>query len=666
MPKLILKLTLIIALAFTNNAAFAQSEKEVVDQINEARSQTKLYSLKQLVNPEQPDTTRVRGLGELSNYYRLVSPDSARYYGEQGIKLAREINDKDGELFCLGNLSAAWWSSGDYETAIRILLPRAGELNSSKKTTTTTTGYVALMINYRELGDYAEALKYTHLLEDLRIKSVGQIARINTASQADLHFRMRHMDSARYLIRKAFTYPGGPGMTGWPYFVAGEIFKHDKNYDSAYYYYRMSLPVLEQEGNKKDVAGLYVSLSDLFKQIQKKDSSRFYAYKAARLASEKKFAREYVQALRQLASSYKGVDSDSALHYMTMANDANDSLFSLDKQIKLSSFRINESLRLQEIDNARSAYRSQVQKLVLGILMVISLMVGLMLWRNNRNKQRSNERLQFQKMQTENALEELKAAQAQLIQSEKMASLGELTAGIAHEIQNPLNFVNNFSQLNTELATEGRDAIKSGNWGDAEDVLSMLAENNDKILQHGKRAEAIVKGMLQHTRTSSGVKEPTDINALADEYLRLAYHGFCAKEKNFRGEYRFYPDPALEKVNIVPQDMGRVLLNLINNAFFAVNERSLSGGTTYQPLVELSTARSGNNVIITVKDNGKGIAANIKDKIFQPFFTTKPTGEGTGLGLSLSYDIVKAHGGELKLKTTEGEGAEFILQLPSN
>jgi signal transduction histidine kinase len=266
------------------------------------------------------------------------------------------------------------------------------------------------------------------------------------------------------------------------------------------------------------------------------------------------------------------------------------------------------------------------------------------------------------------SLEELKAAQAQLIQSEKMASLGELTAGIAHEIQNPLNFVNNFSSLNSELVAETLEAINSGNLEDAEDILRTIADNEQKILQHGKRADGIVKGMLQHSRSSSGVKELTDINALCEEYLRLAYHGYRAKDKDFNAKSETDFDDAVGKIRTVPQDIGRVVLNLINNAFYAVNEKSRSEstnpGSDYQPKVSVSTKRIGDHVVISVSDNGNGIPSVIREKIFQPFFTTKPTGQGTGLGLSLSYDIVKAEGGKLEVDTKEGEGTTFSVRLP--
>ncbi|MBL7723949.1 MAG: GHKL domain-containing protein [Chitinophagaceae bacterium] len=264
------------------------------------------------------------------------------------------------------------------------------------------------------------------------------------------------------------------------------------------------------------------------------------------------------------------------------------------------------------------------------------------------------------------SLEELKAAQAQLIQSEKMASLGELTAGIAHEIQNPLNFVNNFSDVSSELVDEMNEEIGKGNLEDAKQIAQDLKQNLEKISHHGKRAGDIVKGMLQHSRSSSGIKELTDINALADEYLRLAYHGLRAKDKTFNAAMKTDYDESIGLIKIIPQDIGRVVLNLITNAFYAVTERKKLAVEGYEPIVTVSTKKYNDRVEVHVKDNGTGIPQKALDKIFQPFFTTKPTGQGTGLGLSLSYDIVKAHGGELKVETKEGEGTTFIIELPAN
>ena len=265
----------------------------------------------------------------------------------------------------------------------------------------------------------------------------------------------------------------------------------------------------------------------------------------------------------------------------------------------------------------------------------------------------------------ESTLDNLKTTQAQLIQSEKMASLGELTAGIAHEIQNPLNFVNNFSEINQDLLFEMNEEIEKGNLEEVKAIAKDVIENEEKINHHGKRAEAIVKGMLQHSRTSSGQKEPTDINALVDEYLRLAYHGLRAKDKSFNAIMKTDFENNIGKISIVWQDIGRVILNLINNAFYAVDEKKKKIGNDYEPTVSVSTKKTNGKVEIKVSDNGNGIPQKVIDKIFQPFFTTKPTGQGTGLGLSLSYDIVKAHGGELKVETKEGEGSEFIIELPN-
>jgi signal transduction histidine kinase len=250
-----------------------------------------------------------------------------------------------------------------------------------------------------------------------------------------------------------------------------------------------------------------------------------------------------------------------------------------------------------------------------------------------------------------------------------MASLGEMTAGIAHEIQNPLNFVNNFSDVSNELLEEMKTELEKGNTEDAKAIAEDVKQNLEKILHHGKRADAIVKSMLQHSRTSSGKRELTDINALADEYLRLAYHGLRAKDKSFNAKFEADLDPTIEKLNIVPQEIGRVILNLINNAFYAVSEKKklLSTGPApdgYEPTVMIKTQNFEDRVEVKIADNGTGIPTKVLDKIFQPFFSTKPTGEGTGLGLSLSYDIVKTHGGDLKVQTREGEGTEFIVILP--
>ncbi len=287
---------------------------------------------------------------------------------------------------------------------------------------------------------------------------------------------------------------------------------------------------------------------------------------------------------------------------------------------------------------------------------------------NSLLEQRVNERtteLSQQKEALQNSLTELKATQMQLIQKEKLASLGELTAGIAHEIQNPLNFVNNFSEVSTELVSELKDELNRGDTDEAKAIADDLTQNLEKITHHGKRASSIVKGMLEHSRTSTGEKQPTDLNALADEYLRLAYQGLRSKDQGFTCELKTDLAADLPTVSVVPQEIGRVLLNLYNNAFYAVHEKQKTAPADYRPTVWVSSRQETGRVVLCVKDNGMGIPEAIKDKIFQPFFTTKPTGEGTGLGLSLSYDIItKGHGGVMDVESPEREGAEFVIRLP--
>ncbi len=368
--------------------------------------------------------------------------------------------------------------------------------------------------------------------------------------------------------------------------------------------------------------------------------------------------------------------------------DLQDAILTEQAAFRVSSFELEQQMNERELSIANLESENRIAGLIRNFtvgLAILLLALALAVFNRYKTKQKDNRLLSA-------TLSNLKSTQAQLIQSEKMASLGELTAGIAHEIQNPLNFVNNFSEVSAELIDEVRDDLKAVQTrftaslgvtaseddqdilSDAEATLSDIKQNLEKITHHGKRADAIVKGMLAHSRSGKGEKAPTDINALAEEYLKLAYHGLRAKDKSFNADFKTYLDTNLPKINVVPQDIGRVLLNLINNAFQAVYEKSNKGESGYKPEVSVETKlKTNNQILITVRDNGPGIPDSIKDKIFQPFFTTKPTGHGTGLGLSLSYDIVKAHGGELsvkthldKVETKNGEGSMFEILLPIN
>ncbi|MEO6668049.1 MAG: ATP-binding protein [Ferruginibacter sp.] len=340
-----------------------------------------------------------------------------------------------------------------------------------------------------------------------------------------------------------------------------------------------------------------------------------------------------------------------------------DSLLQDQKKYGSLSFETEQQINANELSITKLQSENKIgsitRNFTIGLAALLLILAGTVYYRF-RSKQKANKVL-------ETTLTNLKSTQSQLVQSEKMASLGELTAGIAHEIQNPLNFVNNFSEVNKELIGEMKVEIEKGNLEEVKAIATDIESNEEKINHHGKRADAIVKGMLQHSRSSSGVKEPTDINALCDEYLRLSYHGLRAKDKSFNATIKTDFDESIGYINIIPQDIGRVVLNLLTNAFYAAAQPPPSGGRGAEPTVWVSTKKEGNKVLISVRDNGPGIPQKVLDKIFQPFFTTKPTGQGTGLGLSLSYDIVtKGHSGELKVETQEGEGTTFIIQLPNH
>jgi len=430
------------------------------------------------------------------------------------------------------------------------------------------------------------------------------------------------------------------------------------NYEAALMHYRAGIVEALKDVDMNNLSLIYLQLAKLFNSHQLFDSSFIYAKKTIETANSISLKRAIYEASALLVNLFKlKSQPDSALVYSELSTAAKDSLYGQKKIQELQRILLNEQQRQQQLQEERDQLRERYKLIAVITILGVFLIIGIILFQNNRQKQKANKVLQT-------TLNNLKSTQASLIQSEKMASLGELTAGIAHEIQNPLNFVNNFSEVNRELIDEMQQELEAGNNDEAVAISNNIKENQEKINHHGKRADAIVKGMLQHSRSSSGQKEPTNINKLADEYLRLAYHGLRAKDKSFNATLKTDYDESVGSINIIPQDIGRAVLNLITNAFYVVTEKKKQLGDNYEPTVSISTNKIGDKVEIRVKDNGNGIPQKVLDKIFQPFFTTKPTGQGTGLGLSLSYDIVKAHGGEISVETKEGKGAEFIIQLP--
>lgn len=440
--------------------------------------------------------------------------------------------------------------------------------------------------------------------------------------------------------------------------IAGAYSKKGDNVQALDYYYK-AIQSADSSHSVRYRAMTYQAFAEHFQRTGQTDSCITYARKAVEIVQNTLFYYLAMKSSKLLTDIYENSNADSTIKYLKIYKAANDTLYNTRANQQLQMMTFEEDQRQRDIAAEKIRYQNKIRTNLMIAAIVVFLIIGLILYRNNRQKQKANKVL-------EHTLTELQSTQSQLIQSEKMASLGELTAGIAHEIQNPLNFVNNFSEVNNELIDELKGQKSTLKKEEQDDILDDIFRNNEKIAYHGKRADAIVKGMLQHTRSGSGQKEPTDINALCDEYLRLAYHGLRAKDKSFNAGFETDFDDSIGKINIMPQEIGRVVLNLINNAFYAVTEKKKTAGEGYAPIVKIGTRKVLDKVEIAVKDNGNGIPEAIREKIFQPFFTTKPTGQGTGLGLSLSYDIVKAHGGELKVETKDRTGSEFIIQLPAN
>jgi signal transduction histidine kinase len=429
-----------------------------------------------------------------------------------------------------------------------------------------------------------------------------------------------------------------------------EIYKQTDDWQQAGNFCQESLQIRQSIGDKKGEAEILLFLAEL-------QTDNFSQNPADKKAEENVLFERLFKALK-IAEEIQAVDLLSKIHLAfyesyKLCENYGEALTHLELHIDIEKELHKDAIN-QKVLNLEISHRAEESKKEAEIFRLQNVELAGLYEESKKQK----EEIEEQKKNVEKTLAELKATQVQLIQREKMASLGELTAGIAHEIQNPLNFVNNFSDVNTELIEEMEDAVLKS---DREEIISIAADikqNLQKIAHHGKRADAIVKGMLQHSRSSREEKEPTDINKLADEYLRLCYHGLRAKDPSFNVTLQTDFDNTIEKINIIPQDIGRVLLNLYNNAFFAVSDKNKEPKDGYEPTVSVSTKKVDDKIEINVSDNGNGIPRKVLDKIFQPFFTTKPTGQGTGLGLSLSYDIIKAHGGEIKVVTKEVEGTE--------
>jgi two-component system, NtrC family, sensor kinase len=623
-------------------------------------------SLLTIINQQNGDKAEVNALAHLAENVNL---DSGLVYAQRGLLLAEKINYLKGQADCLMRLAQIRAWQANYSRSIQFSLQALDIFERIGHKLGMATAHSLLQGSFREIGDYRNAL--THAFSALKLSQAGAgpmeflfpghwLTALMFAEIGQTYLLMSRLDSASYYTQKAIEQKELFNNSEWnfPVYLLATIQTLQGDYTSALNNYRSAIPLAIKNEFFRDTLQIFSGMSTLFKKSGEPDSAIHYARMVALTSNPELETKNLLEAVSNLAEIYKqGGHKDSAIKYIELNNTLKDSIFSNEKNREIQSIIFNDTLKEQEIISAQIKYRSKVQLYALVSGIAILLLIAGLLWHNNTQKQKAKDKI-------EKAYSELKTTQTQLIQSEKMASLGELTAGIAHEIQNPLNFVNNFSDVNKELLSEMKEEIIKGNLGEAKSIANNLIDNEEKINFHGKRADAIVKGMLQHSRTSSGQNEPTDINALAEEYLRLAYHGLRAKDKSFNAVTKTDFDHRVGKINIVPQEIGRVILNLINNAFYAVAEKQKLTGDGYEPVVTIGTKTANGKVEINVKDNGNGIPQKVLDKIFQPFFTTKPPGQGTGLGLSLSYDIVKAHGGEIIVKTKEGEGTEFIISLP--
>jgi two-component system NtrC family sensor kinase len=625
-------------------------------------------SLKTLLKKEKQDTGRVTLLNHLSYAYGNNKPDTAILLAYEALSLSKRIGFVKGEAGSLNMLAIVYNHSGNGAKALENYL-QAQKLYEKINDSYGISGVLNNIGNtYRQQGEYRQAIGYFIKSMSLseKLKSKEGLA-VNLGNLSTCYFGLKQYDSALVYVRQAYAIASKfnyPARTGFCLKLMGDIYSETGQKKLALQYYRLSIPFSRLSQSNLGISDTFIGMAKLFENDGRADSALLYANQAFEISRRVgKFNPQIQNASNFLYSFYKKRRIiDSALYYLEIATTAKDSTFSQQKINKFHSLDIEEKMRQQEIIKQQEQYNNRLKMYGLLAVVVVFLVIAVILWRNNRLKQKANEKIQ-------STLAELRLTQSQLIQSEKMASLGELTAGIAHEIQNPLNFVNNFSEVNKEMLEELKAESKKLKAERDEqleiELINDLIENESKINHHGKRADAIVKGMLQHSQSSSGKKEPTDLNALVDEYLRLSYHGLRAKDKEFNSELVTHFDENLPKVNVIPQDIGRVLLNLFNNAFYAVNQKSKTAGDDYKPEVSVSTSTDNGQVIIKVKDNGTGIPDAVKEKIMQPFFTTKPTGEGTGLGLSLTYDmVVKGHGGTIEVDSKEGEGSTFKISLP--
>ncbi len=666
------KLIVAILFVFVWNLGFGQSFTQ---------SRHTYDSLGLLLKMAKGDTSRVNAMNELSNAFKFSAPDSALFYSFKALILARQINYPKGEQLALLYIGLTNEGLGNFPRAMHVYLEALQVADKTQIIDAKAYVLQRLGFIYLSSNDFPKSLMYTlqsmRLLDSLHNEPFSILSQIH---MADAYLRLNNTDSAEYYAEMAYNNMVRHKVM-WlktqTLFFLGNVQQKKGNAPQTLNYYRQALASAYYDSSHFRSYNTIYEIAELHKFLNQPDSSIMYAEESLTDAQRNKLYSVIIKASSLLSVIYGKKDASKALYYGKIALAAKDSLDMEEKTYAIQNLvGFDEQERQFEIDTAKTAYQNKIKFYSLSVGLGVFLLIAFILYRNNLQKHRYNKIL-------EKTLANLKLTQAQLIQSEKMASLGELTAGIGHEIKNPLNFVNNFSDLAMELLVELRsgplEQLPEDQKTEANDLITGAIQSLRKVVHHGERADAIVKGMLQHARPSTGHKELTDINALADEYLRLSYHGLQEKDNSFNAKIATQFDKNIEKINVVPQELGRVFQNLYANALYSLTEKMnklrearqldgptrLADGQGFVPTIIVATKKLAEKIEVRIRDNGLGISQKIIDKIFRPFFTTKPTGEGTGLGLSLSYEVIKAHGGEIKVESSEGEWAEFIIEIPA-
>ncbi len=698
----LLLLCFTISIGFSQEAA-TSSEKKLATLISNISEQlespildstelyTDLHRTLKLAQSGNFKTQLARSFRNLAIWHNgSVSIDSSEFY----LKKAA-ISYKDSNLYSLEaetylQLEDVYKQRGEYTKAMAedfralALYEQEENLNGVAKSYTRLCDLLYYQEKYAKGADYCQKAitiqKQLNVPEDLAV---------SYRYKADNLLILERYDEALIDINNAISVLESAGTKEIDiapnYNTRGNIYKYLERYDEALVEYKTCYKLAKTYNQERGLIPALGNIGHVYRLQDKNEEALPYTLEAIAIMKKSGNTQNLFENYMHASGSYAALgDYKNALEYERLFsqagfNNLEEIIEQLESelQIKYETAKKDETIEAQDATITR---QRKIQLLYSGIALLLAFILFGMYFviKTNRKKREAlvllNDELAEQQLALEdsnikltNSLTDLKSAQTQLIQSEKMASLGELTAGIAHEIQNPLNFVNNFSEVSNELVDEMNEELDKGDIEEAKAISTNLKQNLGKIIHHGKRADGIVKGMLQHSRNSSEVKVLTDINKLVDEYLRLAYHGLRARDKSFNATLETDFDAKLGEILIVSQDIGRVILNLFTNAFYAVNERQLDIAVSgeYNPTVSVATLRTNNTVIISITDNGDGIPKDILDKIFQPFFTTKPTGKGTGLGLSMSYDIVtKGHSGQLKVETKENIGTTFSIELP--